>query len=123
VALQNIFLFSQALVAKLIWRLITSDKIWTSVIKQKYIYSSTLLDWIRSPLKKSANCSLTWKATLKSFFVVGDGLAWRIGDGTKVCIGVDPWLGNNVLHILLPKLIKSLHDQGFFHLNQVTDPL
>ena len=53
---------------------------------------------------------------------MGDGLAWRIGDGTKVCIGADLWPGSDGIHILAPKLIQSLHDHGFFHLNQVVDP-
>eukprot|EP00253_Pinus_taeda_P026324 PITA_26324 len=42
--------FSKSLAAKLSWRLISSENLWTSVSKRKYIDSLTTLDWIRLPL-------------------------------------------------------------------------
>jgi hypothetical protein len=35
--LKNVFYFSKALAAKFVWRLITTDSLWTKVISHKYI--------------------------------------------------------------------------------------
>jgi len=92
------------------------------VFKQKYIFLDSILDWIRKSIKNHTNCSITWKDTLKSFGVVGYGLPWCIGDGTKFCIREDPWKGSEGHHLLSPELIQFLEEQGLFHLNQVVDP-
>jgi len=80
-------------------------------------------EWIRIPSKERSNCSIIWKATIKSFHMVGEGLAWRVGNGTKVRIGSDPWPGGGINHILPISLIGQLHTQGFYHLNQIVDPV
>jgi hypothetical protein len=84
--LENIFLFSKYLVAKSCWRLITTDSLWMKVIIQKYIYPEFVLEWIRNPLKKKSMCSIIWKEVINSYEVVGEGLSWHIGNGSKVCI-------------------------------------
>jgi hypothetical protein len=63
-----------------------------------------------------------WKAVLKAFHVIGDGLAWRIGNGTKVRIGACPWPGCGNNHLLPVEIIQSLHNQGFFSLHQIAEP-
>jgi hypothetical protein len=119
--LKNIFLFSKALAAKVGWRLISSSSLWSSVVEQKYIRLDTIEDWIRKPNKIHPNCSIIWKAVTKSFSVVGDDLAWRIGRGTKVWIGVDPWPGSGNSQILPNEIIENIHDNGIFFLNQISD--
>ena len=106
-------------VAKFSSMVFTTDNLWTRVVNQKYIFTDSLLDWIRNPTKKYANCSIIWKATLQAFDVVRDGLAWLIGDGTKVRLGVYPWPSSQGQHRLSPDLVQALQNQVFFHLNQV----
>jgi hypothetical protein len=50
-----------------------------------------------------------WKAITHDFKGVGDGLAWRVGKGTKVRLGSDPWLGSGANHTLPPDLINLLN--------------
>ena len=45
--LKNIFLFAKALGAKVSWRLIHTQSLWTHVVYPKYIAPLTLIDWIR----------------------------------------------------------------------------
>lgn len=38
-------------------------------------------------------------------------------------IGADPWPGSQLQHLLPPQLIQHLNENGFFHLNQIADPV
>jgi hypothetical protein len=119
--LKNIFLFSKALATKSCWILITTDSLWMKVIIQKYIHPDSLEEWIRNPLKKRTMCSIIWKAVVNSFDVVGDGLAWCIGNGTKVRLGTNLWPGSGDNHLLPLDLIHHLNSEGLFYLNQIVD--
>jgi hypothetical protein len=77
------------------------------------------MDWIRSPLKRFSVCSIIWKAFIKSFEVVGEGLACRVGNDHKVHLSADPWPGSGRSHLLNLILIQYLKGQGFFYLNKV----
>ena len=60
---------------------------------------------------------------ISSFSVVRDSLAWRVGKGNHLRIGVDPWSGCGNSHILLEDLIDQLHKKGIFYLSPLVDPL
>ena len=92
--LKDIFLFSKALAAKGGCRLVKTSSLWTRVIKQKYIPSESLLDWIIKPRKTHSGGSVIWKAIVKSFSLIENNLAWDVGNGESVLIGRDPWLGS-----------------------------
>lgn len=47
--LKNIFRLLTTLATKCGWRLISTISLWTKVIIHKYIYPSTLIEWIRNP--------------------------------------------------------------------------
>jgi hypothetical protein len=121
--LKNIFFFSKALAEKCSWRLIKTSSLWTQVIHQKYIAPLSILDWVRSLNKSSAGASIIWKALIKDFDLVGMGLVWRVGNGCLVRLGLDPWPGCQLGHILPEGLRQRLALGGFFHLAQVGDPL
>jgi hypothetical protein len=87
--LKNIFLFAKSLASKSVWRLISTENIWTQVVTHKYILSDSLMEWIRRPSKKHLATSIIWKAMVFSFDVIGDGLAWKVGKGNKVRVGRD----------------------------------
>jgi hypothetical protein len=57
------------------------------MVTQKYINPDSVEEWIKRPIKEAHNCMIIWKAFLHSFSVVGNGLSWRVGRGTKVGIG------------------------------------
>jgi len=76
----------------------------------KYIMHESLDTWIRNLAKSRASCSIIWKVVLKYFDLVEEGLAWKIGNGTQVRLGVDPWPGSGHAHILPHDLLAHLHD-------------
>ena len=106
--LKDIFLFSKALAAKGGWRLVKSSSLWTRVIKQKYLTRLNITDWIRNPRKSHTGGSVIWKAIVKSFHLIESNLAWDVGNGERVLIGRDPWLGCIEQHILPLEVIEAL---------------
>eukprot|EP00253_Pinus_taeda_P007952 PITA_07952 len=62
------------------------------------------------------------KATLESFKVIEQGLAWKIENGEKVRIGKDPWVGCNGNYALSPDLILQLEGKDLRFLSQVEKP-
>jgi hypothetical protein len=119
--LKNIHLFSKSLAAKVGWRLLTTDSLWTKVVIQKYINPDSVEEWIRRPVKMAMKCTIIWKALIKYFQVVGEGLAYKVGNGQRVRIGADPWPGSERGHVLPQQLINILHNRGIFHLDQIVD--
>eukprot|EP00253_Pinus_taeda_P023384 PITA_23384 len=74
--IKNLTDFSTSLAAKLGWRIIKMENIWTKVVKRKYIDPTPLEEWIRKHDKKVKNGSVVWKSTVEAFKVVEQGLAW-----------------------------------------------
>lgn len=114
--------FRLSLAAKSGWRLIKMENLWTRTVKIKYIDPAPLEEWIRNPNKPQKNASAIWKATLESFKVIEQGLAWKIGNGVRVKIGKDPWVGCNDNFALPPDLIQHLDRRGLRFLSQVEKP-
>jgi hypothetical protein len=120
--LKNIFLFSKALAAKSGWRLLKTTSLWTRVVFQKYIAPDTLEGWIINPSKERTGVSVIWKAVTKSFSIIGEGLAWMIGNDHRVRLGVDPWPGCDRQHLLPDHIIDTLRMRGVSTLNQIAYP-
>jgi hypothetical protein len=115
--------FTQALAAKGSWRIIIDEGLWTKFVTQKYIHPLYVVEWIRKWNKEAKNISHMWHALLSTFYVIGEWLAWNIGSGHKFCIGQDPWIGCDGLHILPPHMIAHLHDRGIYFLAHIHDPV
>jgi len=64
-----------------------------------------------------------WKDVLNAFEVVGNGLAWRVGFGTLLRIGRDPWEDSSRENILPEELCSILDRGGYFYLAQVGEPV
>jgi hypothetical protein len=120
--LKNIYLFSKALAAKGGWRLISTTSLWTKVVIQKYIEPDSLETWIRRAQKSLKGVSVIWKAIINSFPVIGEGLAWKIGNGHRVRLGADPWAGSEGQHLLPEQLILHLRIKGYDTLDKLVDP-
>jgi hypothetical protein len=43
--------------------------------------------------------SVIWKAIIKSFLVIREGLAWKIGNGHRVMLGAYLWMGSEGKHL------------------------
>lgn len=55
--LENIFIFSQALALKSLWRMFFDEGLWSFVIKGKYLKYLIVEQWIRTKTKPLRNIS------------------------------------------------------------------
>jgi hypothetical protein len=84
--------------------LITKDSLWRRIIVKKYIAPNSLLDWIRSEGKSIKNATNHCKAHISTFAVLGDHLAWKVGDGAKIKNGANAIMGcGNMIFLPLDK--------------------
>ena len=115
--------FWQPLVLKSLLRLLNHGGLHNQVTMQKYNEHLSFEDWIRLPLKYIFGTSnFQWsKALIKSFPLVGNWLAWIVGNGARVRIEGDPWVGCASHHTILEELTNSLKKQGIYHLEDVAD--
>ena len=74
------------------------------------------------PMKSSKNVSVVWKAVVALTHTIEQGLTWKVGDGSRVRVGCDPWVGCSARFALSPDLIFFLNDWGLHYLNQVANP-
>ena len=93
------------------WRLLSAENLWTWVVVQKHIAPNSVEDWIRRNTKSHIGGLVIWKAVVKSFDVIEDSLGWNIGNGRKMRVGEDPWVGCNQQHRLIRNLVESLRQR------------
>jgi len=94
------------------------ENMWTTIVKRKYIKSIPIDEWMCKTDKNTLNASTIWKATMNSFNIVEDALAWRVGNGEKLRIEIDPWVGCNEDFTLSREVMDSFRIQGVQFLNQ-----
>lgn len=70
------------------------------VVYKKYTAPTPILEWIKDPDRRPPSVSIIWKVVLQSFDLIGQGLAWKVGNGRNVTIGLDPWSGCGQGHLL-----------------------
>ena len=114
-------MFSKALETKAEGRLINSSHLWMEVVWHKYIAPISISEWIRNPFRGGREILSIWEAVLNSLEVIRSGLAWKVGNGNKVRIGWDPWLGCRNDHIQPLELVECLEQSNVLYLSQVGD--
>lgn len=70
--------FSSALAAKLGWHLVSADSLCSKDSYAKYITPLHIMDWIRWPHRCTSRISIIWKAVMKAFNPIREGITWRI---------------------------------------------
>ena len=80
--------FSQALLAKQLWRLWKTPKsLIARIMKVKYFSDCSVL---KAPLGKKP--SFAWRSIHSSMDLLREGLVWRVGNGKTIRIWKDRWL-------------------------------
>lgn len=70
--IKDLYIFSRALVANVVWRLITINNISMKIIVRNYIYPLSIIDQVRLQNKYKTNVSTIWKVVLASFNIIGE---------------------------------------------------
>ena len=96
--LKILVVFAKALAAKSVWNLIAGSGLWVQIAVHKYVHPMSIMDWIRVSDKKKKNISICWKVVLWAFDINCKHLVWKVGNGTDLRIGIDPWVGCKWIH-------------------------
>ncbi|XP_057790949.1 uncharacterized protein LOC131008065 [Salvia miltiorrhiza] len=85
---RDLHLFNKAMLAKQVWRILLNDSsMLARSLKARYFPRSDIL------LANNAhNPSYAWRSLLVGRDLLIKGLAWRIGDGARIRIGIDAWI-------------------------------
>lgn len=70
--------------------------------------------FIRNPVKSVNNVSIIWKVVVVAFPSVGNWFVWSDGRGTKVKLGVDPWISCGNDYRLPNHITLYLRSRGYF---------
>jgi hypothetical protein len=62
---------------------------------------------------------LIWKSMVQYFPLIGNRLVWSVGNGIKVRIEMDPWMGSGVDFKIIEAIVTSLHREGIYNITQV----
>jgi hypothetical protein len=92
------------------------------LIKEKYLGSLSLFDWIRKPTLYQSWASPFWKGMIASSPVILHWLRWKPGTGSNIRIGRDMILGLGVQSLLSPSICERLEARGFSSLAHIKAP-
>ena len=73
------------------------DALWTKVILNKYCYHLRVRSRDPEKLPSSSN----WKAISLGFPIFKKGIAWGVGNGSKVSVWMDNWVNGNSLRSMI----------------------
>lgn len=87
---RDLHCFNLALVAKQVWRIKQDPhSLVAKILKGKYFPNNDILD-----AAISYRPSQVWRSLHKAAAIIKEGMSWRVGNGEKIIIGQDKWIGN-----------------------------
>ena len=116
--IKNIFWFSIALRAKRFWMVLHNRGLWHQVLISKYLKNQSIVACLRETNFIIQHASVIWKGLIQTLPWIGKCLAWHVGNGMDILLGIDPIVGT--LHIPeLPSNFRAyLEDLGIATLSR-----
>ena len=105
--IQELQIKNSALLGKWLFKLLTEDGVWQSILRRKYIGSKALSQVYWKPGDSHFWAGLM--ATKKHFFRFG---SFNIKDGSELRFWEDKWLGNTTLREQYPTLYNIVHHKS-----------
>ena len=116
--IKNLHWFSISLRLKNIWMALLKGGLWHHVPISKYLKNISVIDWLRNKRFSTRRVSIIWRGFLETLPWLGSFLAWQVGDGKDITIGVDPIIGAHSSYILPEELRTFLEDLDISTLSQ-----
>lgn len=104
--------FGRALRMKTMWRIFTTDSIWSQICCDKYLRDIAKDKWIMMGYKSWGNASPIWNGLLETRKWIHLGLSWDIGLGTKIRVGEVSFTG--VESYIISTVGYILQTQGIY---------
>ena len=89
--------FGLSLRMKSFWLALTGNGIWHKLLFVKYLKDLSVASWFCRKYFAANNASVIWKGFLRTVSWVGCGLAWQVGNGEDIRVGIDLILGTENL--------------------------
>ena len=86
------------------------EGLWHHVLIAKYLKNLTVVAWPKDKRFSTRWVSIIWRGFLQTLPWLGSHLAWQVGNGKDILIGVDPIIGAPSSYILLEELRLFLED-------------
>ena len=82
-----------------------------------------MVSWLRGKNFSTRGVSSIWRGFLQSIPWLGSYLAWQVGNGVDIWIGIDPVIGVSSTHLLPEELRSYLEDLDIKTLSQAHNTL
>ena len=86
------------------------DGSWHNILISKYLKHLSVIEWLRNKRFSTRRVSIIWRGFIQSLPWLGSHLAWQVGDGKNILIGLDPIIGAHTSYILPDDLRTYLVD-------------
>ena len=90
--------FNHALYLKSLWCGLFGPSLWTEVFISKYLKKYSMEYWIRKDDKSISQASNIWYGFTRTFPWLGSYISWNIGNGEKVILGIDSFVGGDTFY-------------------------
>ncbi|XP_057811840.1 uncharacterized protein LOC131026083 [Salvia miltiorrhiza] len=112
-------LFNKAMLAKQSWRILNNgNTLLARSLKARYFPRNDLI-----LVSKPHNPSFTWKSLLVGRDLLLEGITWKVGDGSRIRMGLDRWLPDgegNFLAVNVSNEWEAIKLQEFIHIDSWT---
>ena len=116
--IKNLHWFSISLYLKNIWMALLKDDLWHHVLIAKYMKNLSVVTWLRDKRFCPRGASIIWRGFLQTLPWLDRHLAWQVGNGKDIMIGVDPVINVPSSHNLLEELRTFMEDLDISTLSQ-----
>jgi len=121
--IKNLPWFNLALCLKTFWRILHSKGLWYQVLQFKYIKIPSVADWLRYKRFSTRNVSIMWRGFIHTLPWMGTHMAWQVGNGDNILLGIDPIVGSHSSFILPEDLRSYLEDLNICTLSHAHNSL
>ena len=99
------------------------NSLWHQVLTNKDMNNKSIVSWLRDKNFTVRGASVIWNGFLHTLSWLGKCLAWHVGNGQNIVVGVDPIIGTHSLSDLPLGLRDYLKDFGIVSLNHAQNTL
>ena len=116
--IKNIHWFSISLRLKNLLMALLKDGLWHHVLITKYLKNLSMVAWLRDKRFCTRRVSIIWRGFLQTLPWLGRHLAWQVGNGSDILIGVDSIISAHSSFILPEELRSYPEDLDICTLSQ-----
>ena len=106
-----------ALRNKILWLVLNGTRLWSQIIKHKYLKNLPVDIWLRQKTFKVQGTSHMWNGFIHAMSWITRYLGWKIGNGKNIKVGIDPIAGVSSEYTLPEDLRSYLEDYGILTLS------